>query len=62
MKHLEHIANLAYGGLMRTKTPDDVAEELIKNGHAKMTPGGLVATDEAQRLLVQNGMKPPRWQ
>lgn len=61
-EHLPHLANLAFGGLIRTKTPDDIAEHLIKNGYAKKVMGGLVATDTAQQVLIQQGFKPKVWQ
>jgi hypothetical protein len=61
-EQLAHLHNLAYGGLGRARTPDDVAEELVKNGYAKHAAGGLMATDIAHRVLLQHGIKPPRWQ
>lgn len=57
-----HLVNLAHGGLMRAVTPDDAADDLIKNGYARKTVGGLVATDAAHQLLLTKGFKPPRWQ
>lgn len=59
--HIPHLYNLAYGGLMRTKTPDDVADQLIKDGYARKAVGGLVATDAAHQFLVSSGISPPRW-
>lgn len=60
-EYLPHIQNLAFGGLMRTVTPDDVADDLIKNGYARKAVGGLVATDAAHQLLITKGFKPPSW-
>lgn len=58
---LGHLANLSYGGLMRAKTPDDVSEQLIKDGYARKAVGGLMATDAAHTVLLQHGIKPLRW-
>lgn len=60
--YIPHLTNLCFGGLMRTKTPDDVAEKLIQQGYARHAVGGLVATDAAHQLLVSKGFKPPKWQ
>lgn len=61
-QNIHHIHNLAYGGLQRTQTPDDVADQLIKDGLARRAAGGLVATDAAHALLIANGFKPRQWQ
>ena len=58
---IPHLHNLAYGGLLRSKTPDDVAEKLIQDGYARRAVGGLVATDAAHQMLVQHGFKPEKW-
>lgn len=50
-EEIAHLQNLATGGLMRTITPEHVAEKFIKLGYAKKAVGGLVATDGAQKLL-----------
>lgn len=60
-KYISHIENLAYGGLDRTVTPDDVAEHLIKQGLAKHVVGGLIATPAAQQMLLSHGRRPPIW-
>lgn len=61
-EHISHLENLVFGGLMRSKTPDDIAEHFVQNGYARKTFGGLVATGAAQKLLIQKGFKPKVWQ
>lgn len=61
-EHVPHLLNLSYGGLMRSKTPDDVADQLIHDGYARRAVGGLMATDAAHQLLVDRGLKPKSWQ
>lgn len=62
IQHLPHVENIAYGGLMRTVTPDDVAEKLTQMGLAARKVGGLVATDHAHRSLLEMGRNPKPWQ
>lgn len=61
-EHLPHLENLAYGGLIRSKMPEDIADHFLKYGYARNVAGGLVATDLAQRVLIEKGIKPKVWQ
>lgn len=58
--HIPHIKNIAYGGLLRTITPDDVADKLVQDGYARRAIGGLVATDTAHQFLIENGHLPQK--
>lgn len=51
-EEIAHLQNLATGGLLRTITPEHVAEKFIKLGYARKAAGGLVATDGAHKLLI----------
>jgi hypothetical protein len=46
-----HMYNIAYGGMMRPATPDDVAERLIAAGHVRACTGGLILTDAGHVAL-----------
>lgn len=60
-EHVSHVTNIAYGGLLKTVTPEDVTEDLIKSGYVRKAVGGLVATDTAHQYLIENGIKPQAW-
>lgn len=60
-EHKPHLLNLAFGGLLRTVTPDDVAEHLVNTGYAQHATGGLIATEKAHRMLIEQGHKPSMW-
>lgn len=57
-EHIPHILNIAYGGLLRTTTPEDVANHLEKAGYVKKAIGGLVPTQSAYDYLIQNDHHP----
>ncbi len=46
-----HMHNIGYGGIMRTITPDDVAEKLIASGHVRIAAGGLMLTELGYKSL-----------
>lgn len=49
---LTHMQNIGYGGLLRTVTPDDVAERLISQGYARPTAAGtLLLTGEGYKAI-----------
>jgi len=48
-----HLHNIAYGGLMRTVTPEHISETLLKQGYIRNAVGGTVATDAGHRLLAK---------
>lgn len=50
-EHIEHLDNIAFGGLMRTITPDDVAAKLIEQGHIRKGVGGYMATKTGYEAL-----------
>jgi len=51
-EHVAHLQNLVSGGLMRTITPDDVAQHFLQTGYARQATGGLMATDAGHKALM----------
>lgn len=47
LEDMPHLQNIGYGGLMRSVTPDDVAERFMSQGHARMTTAGTLVLTEA---------------
>ena len=39
-----HLENIVTGGLMRTATPDHIAEQLLEKGLVRKAVGGLMPT------------------
>lgn len=50
-KEKAHLENITFAGLMRTVTPLQVSEKLIRLGYARKAVGGLMPTKAAHELL-----------
>lgn len=55
--YVHELDNLVNGGLARKVTPEHMAEQLIRNGHAAVMVGGLAATKAGHELIFKGLMK-----
>ena len=47
-----HMHNIAYGGMMRSITPEDVAEKLVSSGYARLTTAGTLLLTESGHMVL----------